>query len=145
MAKIRDPKCFSDHFRLPPDQLVRLGVLDPILNVDTRLFVDPLLIARSCHREISTGARSSYEQHFTRVIKFLRASRERGDVAWRTAQRLLSFPEIKWTCLGYGAQSISGSGSGAEMTAQFMDTARQIVQLGVDDPDLFGLSSNGCG
>ena len=71
------------------------------------------------------------------MIKFLRASRERGDVAWRTAQRLLSFPEIKWTCLGYGAQSISGSGSGAEMTAQFMDTARQIVQLGVDDPDLF--------
>ena len=137
MAKIRDPKRFSDHFGVPAATLAQQGILDPTLNVDTRLFIDPLLLAKSRHAEISNGARSAYEQHFTRVIKFLRMTTGPGDVAWRSAQRLLSFPEIKWTCLGYGAQSVSGSGSGNEMTAQFIDTARQIVQLGVDDPDLF--------
>ena len=137
MAQIRDPKSFSDHYGVPEATLARLGVLDPMLNVDTRLFIDPLLLTESRHTEISNGARNTYEQHFTKVIKFLRLTNGPGDVAWRTAQRLLSFPEIKWTCLGYGAQSVSGAGSGNEMTAQFIDTARQIVQLGVDDPDLF--------
>ena len=137
MAKIRDPRRFSDHFGVQDDKLLHLDVLDPTLNVDTRLFIDPLLLAKSQHPEISKGARSTYEQHFTSVISFLRATNGPSDVAWRSAQRLLSFPEIKWTCLGYGAQSVSGSGSGNAMTAQFIDTARQIVLLGVDDPDLF--------
>lgn len=37
----------------------------------------------------------------------------------------------------HGAQSVSGSGSGSDMTDLFMETARQIVALGVEDPDLF--------
>ena len=148
MAKIRDPKSFSDHYDVPASELTRLGVLDPLLNMDTRLFIDPLLLAQSSHAEISKGARRTYEQHFTKVIKFLSVTERPGDVAWRSAQGLLSFPEIKWTCLGYGAQSVSGSGSGNEMTAQFIETARQIVQLGVVDPDLFmamALFENGVG
>lgn len=115
----------------------RAGVLDPTLNADTRLFIDPLLLESSRHPEISGGARATYEQHFGTVIKFLSKATSRTDVAWRSAQRLLSFPEIKWTCLGYGAESVSGSGSGTDMTGQFIETARQIVALGIDDPDLF--------
>ena len=137
MARIRDPRRFSEHFGVPTERLDELGVLDPTLNVDTRLFIDPLLLEDSRHPEIADGARSTYEQHFTTIIKFLRKSTSREDVAWRSAERLLSFPEIKWTCLGYGAGSVSGSGSGTDMTGQYLDTARQIVALGVDDPDLF--------
>ena len=137
MAQIRNPKSFSDYYGVPEATLSRLGVLDPTLNVDTRLFIDPLLLTESRHTEMSNGARNTYEQHFNKVIKFLQLTNGPGDVAWRAAQRLLSFPEIKWTCLGYGAQSVSGAGSGNEMTAQFIDTARQVVQLGVHDPDLF--------
>ena len=44
-----------------------------------------------------------------------------GDVAWRTAQQLLSLPEIKWTCPGQSAQSVSGAGSGIEVTAQIIE------------------------
>ncbi|WP_096787637.1 hypothetical protein [Rhodobacter sp. CZR27] len=112
-------------------------MLDPTLNVDTRLFIDPLMLDKSSHPEIAEGSRRTYEQHFTTIIKFLSKATGPTDVAWRSAQRLLSFPEIKWTCLGYGAESVSGSGSGTNMTGQFIETARQIVSLGVDDPDLF--------
>jgi hypothetical protein len=51
--------------------------------------------------------------------------------------RLLSFPEIKGICLGYGSQSVSGSGSGSDMRDQLIITAKQIVNLGVTEPDLF--------
>ncbi len=137
MAKLRNPIRFSEHFGVDPSAMTRAGVLDPTLNADTRLFIDPLLLAHSTHEEMSAGARGTYEKHFETIIKFLARSEARGDVAWRSAQRLLSFPEIKWTCLGFGATTVSGSGSGTDMTAQYIDTARQIVALGIDDPDLF--------
>ena len=137
MAQIRNPIRFSDYFGIDETELEGQGVLNPTLNVDTRLFIDPLLLSESQHPEIAEGARKTYEKHFGRVIRFLRQTQHDGDVAWKSARALLAFPEIKWTCLGYGAASISGSGSGNRMTAQYMDTARQIVELGVEDPDLF--------
>jgi len=137
MAKIKNPVLFSDHFGMDSQVLDAAGVLDPTLNVDTGLFIDPLLLEHSRHPEMQVDARATYEQHFTTVIKLLRGVKAPGDTAWRGALRQLSFPEIKWTCLGYGAASVSGSGSGSDMTGGYIDTARQIVELGVEDPDLF--------
>ena len=94
MAKIRDPRRFSDHFGVSARTLVREGVLDPTLNIDTRLFIDPMLLRQSRHEEISKGARSTYEQHFTKVIKFLRATKGPGGVAVRTAATFLSRDQV---------------------------------------------------
>ena len=137
MAKFTDPLLFSQHFGIDPDQLSALGVLDPVLNVDTRLFIDPLLLAHSAHPEMRDGARGTYKRHFDRVIRLLAKAEKPDDVAWKAARRQLSFPEIKWTCLGYGTASVSGSGSGEGMTGHYIETARQIVRLGIEDPDLF--------
>ena len=112
-------------------------MLDPTLNLDTALFVDPLLLPQSRHQEISTDANAAYEAHFVRVIRLLAASKTVGDVPWRSAMRQLSFPEIKGICLGYGSQSVSGSGSGSDMLDRVIKTAKEIVDLGVSDPDLF--------
>jgi hypothetical protein len=136
------------HFGIDPRLLAQLGVLDPTLNVDTALFPDPLLIAHSQHSEICVRARGTYQSHFEKVIKLLRASNQSGDVAWRNAKRLMEFPEVKWTCLGYGASSVSGSGSGPFTTDGIMRTAKEIVDLGINDPDLFvalGIFEEGIG
>lgn len=137
MGKIRNPIRFSEYFKIDSSELEERGVLDPTLNADTKLFIDPLLLESSEHSEITNGARQTYEHHFGTIIKFLAKVKNPNDVAWKSAARLLSFPEIPWTCLGYGSSSVSGSGSGAEMTAQYIETARQIVELGIEDPDLF--------
>jgi hypothetical protein len=133
MAKITNPVRFSAQFGVNEKVLVKLGVLNPTLNVDTKLFIDPFLIPLSAHPEIAKGGRKTYEKHFETVIKLLAGSKQKDDTAWRSARRLMEFPEVKWTCLGYGGQSVSGSGSGV---------------LGVDDPDLFvamGLFEDGIG
>jgi hypothetical protein len=137
MAKITSPIRFSDHFKIAAHRLTAIGALNPSLNADTALFIDPLLLGSSRHAEMRAGGRRAYEEHFSTIIKLLRGSKEKGDVAWRNAVRMLSFPEIRGTCLGYGAQSVSGSGSGADMTAHLTRTAKEIVDLGVEDPDLF--------
>jgi hypothetical protein len=139
MAKIRNPARFSECFKVDTALLTKFGVLNPTLNADTKLFIDPLLLGDSAHPEISGEARQAYIRHFSTAISLLRAVKveDETDVPWRNVRRLLSFPEIKGTCLGYGAESISGSGSGNAMTDQVLQTAKAIVDLGVEDPDLF--------
>ena len=137
MAKFNNPIHFSVHFGVPSELLENAGVLDPSLNVDTKLFIDPLLLERSVHTEISTDALATFQNYFHTVIRLLAASTQEGDVGWRSACKLLWFAEVKGTCLGFGAGSISGSGSGPEMRNRLTKTAKQILDLGINDPDLF--------
>jgi hypothetical protein len=108
MGKIRNPIQFSEHFGISETLLDKLGVLDPTLNVDVKLFVDPLLLEGSKHAEIRKSAKS-FRNYFVEIIKLLVASKREGDVAWREAQRRLQFSEVPGTCLGYSAASIRGS------------------------------------
>jgi hypothetical protein len=137
MARVKNPKTLTGYFNIDRRTLNRLGVLDPTLAVDTRLFIDPLLFQYSRHSEISKNAIKQYRDHFETVIKFLAATRKLEDVAWRTARRLLEFHEIRGTCLGYGAASIQGSGFGPDLTDRVLRVGKEIVDLGVRDPDLF--------
>lgn len=136
MGKISSPVRFSEHFKVNESELDNLGVLDPTLNVDVKLFIDPLLLEVSEHPEIFNGA-NSFRKFFAEIIKLLAASKRENDVAWREALRRLKFSEIPGTCLGYSAASIRGSAFGPELTKRIVNTAKEIVDLGVTDPDLF--------
>lgn len=135
MAKFTSLVQFSEVFGIDPAIIDRLGVLDPTLSVDVPLFVDPLLLSHSRHSEMKT-ARRTYEDYFDRIIRLLLKSQRAKDFAWESAKALLLFPEIKGTCLGYGA-TIDGSGVGKKYQDILIDRAVKIVGLGIDDPDLF--------
>ena len=137
MPTIKDPTLFSDHFNIDPDILKRMNIFNPLLNVDTNLFIDPLILNQSMYSEINLGAVETYEQFFTKIIKLLTVSNRPDDLPWRNARRLLNFPEIKATCLGYGAGSISGSSWGPLLSSKVLNTAKEIISLGISDPDLF--------
>lgn len=137
MGIIRDPVSFAEHFSLDPKVLESLGILNPVLNVDTKLFIDPVLLGRSRHEEIAARAVARFRSYFEDVIKLLAVAKLRGDVPWRAARSRLTFPEIAYTCLGYGASTIHGRAFGEQLSGHLIDTAKEIVDLGVADPDLF--------
>ena len=137
MAKVRNPETVSGAFDIDPDELDRLAILDATLAIDTKLFIDPLLLSQSQHAEIREKATSQYRRHFEMVITFLTKTEHHNDMAWRTARRHLEFHEIRGTCLGYGAGSIQGSGFGPALTERVLDLGKEIVDLGITDPDLF--------
>jgi hypothetical protein len=138
LAKTRNPTRFSDHFGIDLAQLEARGAFDPILNADTPLFIDPLLLAQSEHAEMH-AAEATWRSHFASVIQLLAATHARGDAPWRAVDRLFVATEFKGTCLGYGSGSIQGSGIGGELKQRLLTTAHQIVRLGIDDPTLFPL------
>lgn len=136
MSKIKNPATIASQFGINVKSLQDLGIVNVLLNTDTPLFIDPMLLANSKHEEISEHAQERYATRFQLIIKLLVASKIKGDIPWRGALRLFKFSEISWTCLGYGT-SVNGSGFGRELVASTLETAAQIVALGVTDVELF--------
>lgn len=136
MAKLTKPATISTEFGVSEKRLTDIGVVNVSLNADTRLFIDPMLLSKSAHPEIAHDGAGAYDQRFETVIKLLKASKRPGDVAWRGVEKLFHFAEINWTCLGYGS-SVHGSGFGKGLIASTLETASQIVAMGVEDVDLF--------
>ncbi len=139
MAKFSNPTSFTAHFAIDPAVLEAAGAFDPLLNVDTKLFIDPLLLGSSAVQELRSTAVARQQRYFEDVLTLVRASQQEGDAAWRQASRLMTFTEIPATCLGYGAASIRGSGFGPEKRDKVLKTAKEIIELGVDDPRIFFL------
>jgi hypothetical protein len=138
VGTIKNPKRFSEQFGVPPKTLKSLGALDPVLNADTRLFIDPLLLQKSAQPEMRE-AWTDWDRHFGKLVALLQHAQDPSDPAWRAADKLLSFKEFKGTCLGYGSGSIRGSALPRTKRASIMKTARRIVELGILDPELFAL------
>jgi hypothetical protein len=137
MAKIRNPVLFSDFFNIDLDKFESLGVFNPTLNVDTKLFIDPLLLENSAIKLIRANANNRLTAYFEDIISLLKATSSVGDLPWRAADKLMDFHEIPGTCLGYGAATIRGSAFGKKLRWKLLNTAKQIVGLGIEDPKLF--------
>jgi len=133
------PVLFSDHFGLAKKQLEDLDIFNPILNFDTKLFVEPLLLKAS-KSEIIRNSIESYNKFFSNILKLLRASQMEGDKMWRSAKELVHFPEYKFTCIGYGADSIHGAGAGRGLSDQILKGAKDIIDAAKGDPDIFLLA-----
>lgn len=142
MSTVKSIDTISSYFNISPLILDQLDVVDVLLETDTLLFIDPMLLPESKHNEMRLNAHNEYISTFTKIIKLIKASKEQkdSDVAWKAAKKLFSFSEIGWTCLGYGS-SAKGSGFGPQLVNTTMNTAYQIINMDIDDPDLFMVMS----
>jgi hypothetical protein len=139
MAKVKNPILFSTHFGIDPATISAAGLIDPFLNVDTQLFIDPTLLEKSANKIINTEALACFRQHFSNFIRLLSISEKEGDVAWRGAQRLLDLREPPENGLGYGGSGRSGSSRPREIQDAITRTAKEVVSLGSKDPEMISL------
>jgi hypothetical protein len=143
------PVSVTEAFRIRKKKFAATGALDALLDMDSRLFIDPHLLAAAKTPELE-GAHETFRNHFRRLLKVLRLCPPIPDdgVLWRTAHRLLEFPEVSGICIGYGKDTIAGNGIGYELRSQVLATAKTIVDAGIADPELFeilGLFEEGIG
>ena len=139
MAKITNPKLFSEQFQIAPKALEKAGLFNPILNLDTKLFIDPLLLRHSKHETIAKAGVAEYKRYFEGIISLLSNSQNENDFAWKNAYKQLPEKEIPGTCLGYGINSISGRSIAIKHRNEIIYTANEIIKLGLKDPELFSL------
>jgi hypothetical protein len=128
----------SRYLRTDPTELEKRGVLDAHLGIDNRLFVDPQLLSKLTIAEFQ-GSRADLDKYLSDVIRLLAASRQRGDAAWREARQRVTFREEHGAALGYSNAGGYGRGIGRHLAAALVDRGKEIVDLGVKDPEIFEL------
>ncbi len=138
MTEKAKPISFSKHFKVDKKKLSELGIFNPVLNFDTKLFVEPLLLKKSSSPIIKASF-ETYNEFFRKLLKLIKASKEVDDKPWKVAKERINFPEYKATCIGYGSDSIDGSGSGRFLNEKILQSAKEIVDLAKDDPEIFQL------
>ncbi|MDP3492313.1 MAG: hypothetical protein Q8R82_04310 [Hyphomonadaceae bacterium] len=139
MTALVRPVLFTQHFGGKPEAFKAAGLIEPILNCDTKLFVDPTLVPTSSNSEISGAGFAALTERYRNIIKLVAASKSEGDVAWKGAKRLLNLDECPETHLGYGGSRTTGSSRPAELRDVILRTTKQIVELGETDPTLLSL------
>lgn len=130
---------FSDIFDVPVDWLNANLIFNPTLDVDSLLFIDPFLLQGSHHAEFSKCAFEAYEEKYRLIYKLLRRCEVEGDKLWRAALTEFRFGEtggLSGTCLGYSKKT-HGAGFGPIKAAKAVEWAKEVIDLGVEDPELF--------
>lgn len=139
MGKIGKLVLFSEYHNISHQKMIDMCVFDPIVNLDTHLFIDPLLLKTSSHKIINTQAVEEYNTYFSSIISLLSLSNKEDDFAWEHAISQLPAREIDGTCLGYGTNSISGRSIDIKVKKSIICTAKEIVNIGIKDPELFSI------
>ena len=139
MTSLVNPVLFTDHFGGKSKAFGAAGLIEPILNCDTKLFVDPTLIESSSHAEISGAGFAALTERYGNIIKLVAASKREGDVAWKGAKRLLNLDECPETHLGFGSSRTTGSSRPEELRDTILRTVKEIIALGESDPSLLSL------
>lgn len=133
------PILFSTYFDIDPDEFDRAGLLDPYINTDTPLFIDPLLIDKSANDVLATKGIQQFRLHFEKLVRLLTIVDEEGDPAWLAAERLLSLSEPAENGLGYSKNARAGASRPRDIRRQLLRTTRKIVSLGSKDPEMLSL------
>jgi hypothetical protein len=139
VATLFRPRLFSQQFGINHVALRKAGLLDPFLNADTKLFVDPLLLRHSSNPLISGKGLDAFRKRMKNIIDLLMATPNNSGPAWTAALKLLDLHERRETCLGYGGKRTSGSSRPISLKTRILTTAREIVNLGLKNPEIIGL------
>lgn len=129
---------FCDHHKIDPIQFDKSGALDPILGIDTRLFIDPGLLKHTDIPELK-DSHEDLIKYFEQAVKIISNIKRPNDVFWRQANNMLQFPEVKGLCIGYSSNGVAGRGMGEKKRAQILESLQAIIQAGSSDPEIFEL------
>ncbi len=139
MARVVSPKLFSTYFGIDPSVFKLAGLIDPFVDVDTQLFIDPILLEKSSSPVIAQDAIGVFRTHFSNFVRLLTISQREGDAAWRGAGRLLDLREPPENGLGYGGSGRSGSSRPEDVRLAIMRTSKEVITLGASDPEMISL------
>jgi hypothetical protein len=106
---------------------------DPHLTIDTRLFIDPLLLLEAggewaiAHDELI--------EHFVHCYELVARATSSNSVSAMAARRLLTFPEPAELGLGFTSIGTNGSGGGSQFASRMADSIAVAIAAGLTNPE----------
>ena len=106
---------------------------DPHLTIDTKLFIDPLLLLEA--NGIWAQAHDELIAHFVHCYGLVARATGPTSLSAVAARRLLTFPEPAEFGLGYTAAGTSGAGSGDRFATRMADGIAVAIAAGLANPE----------
>ncbi|WP_146238521.1 hypothetical protein [Curtobacterium sp. MCPF17_003] len=122
---------FSEHFGIERDEAD--DWFDPHMTIDTRLFVDPLLLLEA--GEEWAEAHAELIAHFVHCYELVAKASGPSSVSAQAARRLLTFPEPYEVGLGYTESGTRGSGAGDKFAGRMVDGIAVAIAAGLVTPE----------
>lgn len=139
VARVTSPKLFSTEFGIDPLQFDKADLLDPFVNVDLPLFIDPTLLEKSTNKIISTEGTAAFTTYFKNVLILLGACEKKGDIAWQGAEQRLSLEEPAENGLGYSGSRRGGAARPEELRDTVLETLSAVLRMGSKNPEVVSL------
>jgi hypothetical protein len=121
---------------------------DAILDVDTKLFVDPFMVFQE-KAGFWADSHDDLVKHFDRAFLLIaQGNRDPTTLAYQKALGILEFPEPRELCLGYTAQGTQGAGSGTGYAKLIAEAIAEAISRGLKHPRHFeelGILNEGIG
>lgn len=106
---------------------------DPHLTVDTKLFIDPILLLIGGPEW--AAAHDELIEHFVHCYRFVSNAESPDSVSGIAALRMLTFPEPAEFALGYTAGGTAGAGSGSQFAQRMADGIAVAIAKGLTTPE----------
>jgi len=106
---------------------------DPHLTIDTRLFIDPLLLLEAGGEW--QEAHGELIGHFVHCYGLVARATGKQSLSAVAARRLLTFPEPGEIGLGYTAAGTDGAGGGAQFAERMVDGIAVAIKAGLAQPE----------
>lgn len=120
---------FSDRFKIKRRK--NENWFDPILTVDTLLFVDPFLVYANEYGPFK-GSYKEIIDFFNSVFRLIaRSGGDEQSQAYKKTVRVLVFPEREEICLGYTRAGTTGSGSGRDLAKRVVSAIWEAIEVGM--------------
>ncbi len=132
------PIKFSEQCNISNKECESTGFFDVIIDVDTRVFIDPALLD-ICDEPEFLEAKSQVEKYFSSIVALIKSSEKEGDMYWEKADKLLKFKELTGTCCGFAQKSTSGNAIGPVLRKSILYTIKSLLRKGEIEPILFEL------
>jgi hypothetical protein len=137
---------FSDCFRVK--RVGRESWFDPVLSLDTPLFLDPFLVYAQ-EGGVFRGSHTSILAFFNNIFaRIAGVGCDPTAMAYRKAVADLKFPEAEELCIGYTAAGTKGSGSGEGLARAIAAAVSDAIRAGVREVTHFerlGILGDGIG
>lgn len=119
------------------DKLDNEGVFDTILDIDANYFINIKRIKDTKENNFINSYKK-IQDFFAKIYKILSNTSDTNSKLYREAVKLFNFPEINNIGLGY-SKGKYGSGFGNVLSEKIIKDAKEIIDAGNKDPDLFQL------
>lgn len=131
---------YSQYFKLKHKDFAAKGVYNGFLDKDSLLHIDPLLL-KECKIPEFINAYDNFLNYFKAFIPLVKNTKQTNeqDLFFKTIVKRFTMSEIPNTGLGFSKENSHGKGISGSLSKQLAQSAYEIIQAGLVDPEIFAL------